>query len=69
MGLDRKSVLRTAPAHTVRYARRRPEVTIARYLRFHPQLWTGHITMRVEAYGYAVWRRRPQRWPGLGARR
>ncbi len=39
-------------SHTeVRHELREP--IKARYLRFHPRSWSMHITMRVEAYGYA----------------
>ena len=29
-----------------------PSVT-ARYIRIHPQSWFGHVSMRIELYGYS----------------
>ncbi|MDI6726832.1 MAG: discoidin domain-containing protein, partial [Smithellaceae bacterium] len=31
-----------------------PSEVMARYLRFYPATWSGHITMRIEAYGVPV---------------
>lgn len=40
--------------HLSEVRHRLPTLIKARWLRFHPQRWYGHITMRVEAYGVPV---------------
>jgi hypothetical protein len=48
MGLERKAVLRAAPAHTVRYERRRPEETILHHLvREHLATFLAQVQARV----------------------
>ena len=47
MGLERKAVLRAAPAHTVHYERRRPEETILHCLvREHLETFLAHVQAR-----------------------
>ncbi|MEX2239167.1 MAG: hypothetical protein WD775_00590, partial [Burkholderiales bacterium] len=47
MGLERKAVLRAAPAHTVQYERRRPEETILHCLvREHLETFLAQVEAR-----------------------
>ena len=47
MGLERKAVLRAAPAHTAHYERRRPEETILHHLvREHLETFLAQVEAR-----------------------